>query len=169
MELGTPRRLLPFLAAGTLLAAFLTGYALWWNAPAQVASRYLDKLARTATVYSETGPLQRRLRASRLSEMLANPLAIHLPEAHLSSSFDPEELLSGYLSIALEASYLQVTFSKLKLRERSSRFLKVEARLSVVADYPDERFPLDQRVDLKLEKEGDRLLLSSVSARANGS
>lgn len=160
-----PARILAILVSLLLLAAGSTGYLVWRNTPAQVAKRYLEKLARTVTVYRENSPVNRRFRASSLGELLADPLELHLPSARVDGSFNQEELQSGYLSVSLECGYFQVAFSKVKLLQSDPKFLRLEASLEVVSDFPDDLFPFRQLVELQISRSGKSLLLSSVSSK----
>jgi len=155
----------PLLVTATalVLAGTLTGYLLWRNSPQQVARRYLQKLARTATVYPEDSTLNRRLRPPRLGQLLGNPLELRFPEANVSSVYDLEELLSGYVLLISEGHYFEATFSRIRLRENRDDLMRLTAQLNVQSNYPAEQFPIDESVELDVKKIGDLLLLSRVA------
>lgn len=160
-----PSRFLAILACAGVPALLLAGYLVWRNAPVQAAKRYLDKLARTATVYPEDSALNRRFRPSQFEPMLADHLEIHLPESQVSGSLEMEQLLAGYLSLVAEASYFQVTFTEVKIARQSPGEWIVQARLTVRCDEAVERFPADQPVDLAIRPQGNGFRLVSIRAR----
>lgn len=160
-----PPRLLAILACAGASALLLAGYLVWRNAPGQAAKRYLDKLARSASVYPEDSALNRRFRPSQFEPMLADPLAIHLPESHVSGSFETEQLVAGYLSLVAEASYFQVTFTEVKIARQSPREWVVQARLTVRCDEAADQFPADQPVEITIRPEENGFRLASIRAR----
>lgn len=162
-------RRIVLIVASLLLLSFLAGYLVWRTSPAQVARRFLERLAETATVYPEHNQLNRRLRGSRISQLLADPLVIRVQDTRFSGSYDTEELVSGYLSVVLDASYFQVTFSKIRLLEANPRLLKAEGRLNIQSDEGHQPLPFDQVVELEIRKIDNLLLLSRVSTRAPAS
>lgn len=160
-----PKRLFILIACLLTLAAGLGMYLHWRNSPAEVARRFLNQLASKATVYPEDSPLQRRLRGPQVVERLADPLEIRLPASHVNGTFDQEELLSGYLSVVLEAKYFQVSFSQLRLLRKTPGELRIEGRLTVRCDVSCETMPMDQLVDLILQQDREGIRLSRVTAR----
>ncbi|MEO0447647.1 MAG: hypothetical protein AAF191_16355 [Verrucomicrobiota bacterium] len=156
----TPRNF-RFLLVGLAAALFFGGWLAWWTSPTQVAKRFLTKVTNTATVLSEDSPLSRRMRAPKLSSLLANPFEISMGNA-ISGKFDQEELLTGYLSIALGSSYFEPRFTAVRLILNTEDSIQISAQLDVESDYPDASFPISESVEVTIRKIEDLLILSEI-------
>lgn len=160
-----PSRFLTVLACAAAAGLALAGFLAWRNSPAQVAKRYLDKLARSASVYPEDSALNRRFRTAQLDPMLADPLEVRFPESHVSGTFEKEHLLAGYLSLVADATYFQVIFKQVQLEQQTPTEWLVQARLTVRCDAAADRFPADQPVAIVIRREANGCLLTSIRAR----
>jgi hypothetical protein len=86
-----------FLIAVSTAVLGAIGLTLWLTSDTQAIHRRIDGLFEAATFTSPLSPPASHLRARRFESLLADSVALDIPEAHLNATYPREELLSGFL------------------------------------------------------------------------
>jgi len=89
------QRVLLFGLLATVLAA--TGLALWLTSDTQIVKRRVYALFDAATFSSPLSTSASHLRARRLDTLLADSVALSIPEARLEATHPRGEILAGFL------------------------------------------------------------------------